>query len=503
MDIPFSALNPDDKGNVNLSQGNDNNNRNLDQELEDTVDSFQHIQAELNHQHAHDALRELIARLDLTPRERVGLEADLYGLEYMLTKLERLTIQIVVFGMVGRGKSSLLNALLGQQVFATGPTHGVTQTIQQANWSFQREPWGNGQQEVLKISLPGVGESQVELIDTPGIDEVDGQTRELLAKQLARRADLILFVIAGDMTQVEYDALVELRQANKPILLVFNKVDQYSEADRLAIYQKIREERVRGLLSSDEIVMAAASPLVAQARRRSDGQLVAHLSQGEPWINELKLRILEILHHDGKSLVALNSLLYADDVNERVVQRKLEIRDRAANQVIWNGAITKSVAIALNPVTIIDMVGGALIDLALILTLSKLYGISMTQQGALGLLQKIAIGMGGITIGELVANLGLSSLKTLLGISTTATGGLALAPYVSVALMQAGAAAVSTYAIGQIAKVYLANGASWGADGPKAVIQQILESLDEASILQRVRDELQAKLERQRQRVEI
>jgi hypothetical protein len=118
----------------------------------------------------------------------------------------------------------------------------------------------------------------------------------------------------------------------------------------------------------------------------------------------------------------------------------------------------------------------------------------MTQAGAIKLLQKIAISMGGISASELLANLGLSSLKSLLGLSAPATGGASLGPYLSVALTQAGVAGVSCYAIGQVTKAYLANGASWGPDGPKAVVSRILGSLDETSILNRIKDELRTKL---------
>lgn len=465
-------------------------------ELEDTIHSFDDLQAELNYRQAQDVMRDLVNQLDLTPRERTGLETEIQGLESMAQKLDRQVIHIAVFGMVGRGKSSLLNALLGQDIFEAGPTHGVTQTVQTAQWdkqwNAQRESMGNA--DLWRVSLPGLGQSQIELIDTPGIDEVDGETRELMARQLAKQADLILFVVAGDMTQVEYQALSELRQASKPILLVLNKVDQYPEADRQAIYAKIRDDRVKELLSPDEIVMAAAAPLVAQAQRQADGKVVARLSRGLPQVDELKLRILEILHREGKSLVALNTMLYADRVNEQVVQRKMEIRDRSANDVIWKGVMTKAVAIAVNPVMVVDLLSGVVIDIALIITLSRLYGIPMTQQGAIGLLQKIALSMGGITASEVVATLGLGSLKSLLGVAAPATGGISLTPYTAVAMTQAGVAGVSTYAIGQVVKQYLANGASWGDSSPKAVVDNILTHLDEASILNRIKDELRQKL---------
>jgi len=465
---------------------------NPDAELEETIHSFDDIQAELNYRQAQDVLRDLVTSLDLTPRERTGLEAEILSLESMLSKLDRQVVHIAVFGMVGRGKSSLLNALLGQQVFETGPTHGVTQIVQTAQWSV--EPIAGGSSDLLRVTLPGLGTSRIELIDTPGIDEIDGETREALARQLAQQADLILFVIAGDMTQVEYQALSELRQASKPILLVLNKVDQYPEADRQAIYAKIRDERVRELLSPEEIVMAAASPLVAQAVRQADGTVVARLNRSMPQVDDLKLKILEILHREGKSLVALNTMLYTGVVNEQLVQRKMEIRDRSANDVIWQGVMTKGVAIALNPLMVVDLLSGIVIDIALILTLSRLYGIAMTQEGAIGLLQKIALSMGGITASELIATLGLGSLKSFLGAAAPATGGISLAPYVSVALTQAGVAGVSTYAIGQVVKTYLANGASWGADSPKAVVDKILATLDEASILSRIKSELREKL---------
>lgn len=481
-------------GSQNGWQETPSNQEELEGELDNAIFSFADIQAELNYKQAQTALREIVANLDLSPQERSGLEPAIGDLETMLDKLERSVVQIAVFGMVGRGKSSLLNALVGEKVFETGPLHGVTRTSQKVNWCYSQESVGDGNSQVLRVALPSNGNSQVELIDTPGLDEVDGETRAALARDIAKQADLILFLIAGDMTKVEHDALSELRSAGKPILLVFNKIDQYPEVDRMAIYEKIRDDRVRELLSPDEIVMAAASPLVAQAVRRGDGSLGVQMKTGAPQVEDLKLKILEILHREGKSLVALNSMLYADEVNEQLVQRKMAIRDSSANRIIWNAAITKAVAIALNPVTVVDLLSGAVIDVALILTLSKLYGIAMTQQGAVSLLKKIALCMGGLSASELVATLGLSSLKSLLGITAPATGGLSLGAYISVALTQAGVAGVSSYGIGQVTKAYLANGASWGPDGPKAVVNSILASLDETSIMNRLKDELKAKL---------
>ncbi len=461
------------------------------EDLEQALRGVGTIQEELNYNQARNSLSKLVERLDLTSIEKIGLEAEIDRLVALLEKLDRSLIQIAAFGLVGRGKSSILNALVGQEIFTTGPLHGVTRTIKGVNWQLSSD---DTFPNLARLTLNGQGNAQVQLLDTPGIDEVDGQTREILACQVAQQVDLILFIISGDMTKVEFSALAKLREAGKPMILVFNKIDQYPEVDRLAIYEKIASERVKELLSPDEIVMVAASPLLAETVKGQDGRLKTQRFRGKTQIEALKLKILEILEREGKSLVALNSMLYADEVNEQIVARKMAIRDRGANQLIQKAVMIKASAIALNPVTVLDLFTGAVIDLAMILALSRLYGIDLTRQGAIALLQKIALNMGGISASEFLAVLGLSSLKGLLGLSIPATGGISLLPYTSIALTQAGVAGVSCYAIGQVTKTYLANGATWGPDGPKAVVASILDSLDETSILNRIKRELGSKL---------
>jgi GTP-binding protein Era len=492
-DHPF----PDPKSSPEPDRRTDSDTRDLNREVDREVDrdfdaaiySFDDIQADLNYRQAHQALRDLVAKIDLSDRERSGLEAEITGLEDTLDKLDTATVQLAVFGMVGRGKSSLLNALVGQPLFETGPLHGVTQVTQRVEWRPQI-----GEDATVRVSLPGLGQSRIELVDTPGLDEIDGRDRAELAQRIARRSDLILFVISGDLTQLEFDALADIREAGKPIILVFNKVDRYPEADRQAIYAQVRDQRVRDLLAPDQIVMTAASPLVARGVKRDDGSVSVELQPGTPRVDDLKLKILDILHHEGKSLVALNSLLFADAANDRLIQRKMQLRDREAERIIWQATIAKALAIALNPVTALDLLGAAAFDILMLVSLSKLYGIPMTDTGAINLLKTIAIGMGGIGASELLAMLGLSGLKGLFGAAVPMTGGLALGGYISVAIAQAGAAGVATYAIGRVAKRYFENGASWGEDGPKAVVGRILESLDEDSILARIKDELRSKL---------
>lgn len=466
----------------------------VETELGDLVIDFHDLQDDYNYRRAQAALGNLVQRLNLTPREQAGVEDALQNLRGLIDKLENTVVHIAAFGLVGRGKSSLLNALLGYEAFTTGPTHGVTQVVEGSRWQVSQDSLGKDTPDLLRVSLKSLGQSRIELIDTPGLDEVNGEDRAALARRIAEQVDLILFVIAGDITRVEYEALQALRQASKPMLLVFNKIDQYPEADRQVLYETLRDRRLQDLISPDEIVMAAASPLAVQATPQPDGTVTYQTVRAQPQVDDLKLKILDILHREGKALVALNTLMYAEGVSTEILARKKQICDRIADDTIWNATLIKAVAVALNPVTLADLVGGTVVDVMLILNLSRLYGLPMTRPAALKLLQQIALGLGGITISELVISLGLSSLKGVLGVSAIATGGLSLAPYVPVALAQGGVAGLATYGIGQITKTYLTNGATWGPEGPRAVITEILNGLDEDSILNRIKAELRAKI---------
>lgn len=467
------------------------------------MDDFEQLTDDLRYEQAIAAVSSLIAKLDLSPRERAGLETEITHLHSVLHKLENQVVHIAVFGMVGRGKSSLLNALVGQPIFQTGPLHGVTRQAESVLWQTHASEDGDIYRATLPSQLssqqpnqrPDQQAARVELIDTPGIDEVGGDRRQAIAQKIAHQADLILFVIAGDLTQLEHTALGELRQAGKPILLVFNKIDQYATADRDQILTMLRTERLANLLPPSNIVTAAAAPLVTQAIKTASGQINTHTERAAPDVGALKLKILDILQREGKALIALNTLLYADEINQHVVEQKLALRDRTADDTIWKTVITKSVAVALNPVTVIDLLSGAAIDVALIIVLARIYGLEMTQKGAAQLLQKIALAMGSLTASELVISFGLSGLKSVLAAAAIPTGGLTATPYVSVALTQAAVSGVSTYAIAQVTKTYLANGATWGDDSPKAVVAKILNDLDEDSIMSQIRSELTTKLD--------
>jgi GTPase len=450
-----------------------------------TIDSLDDLQTDLNYQQARAILQQILERIDLTNREKLGLEADIGDLELMLAKLDREIFQIAVFGMVGRGKSSLINALVGQELCQTGAIHGVTRNRQQVIWevgSWQDEfDWERSSARKIR--------ERIEFVDTPGIDEVNGMQRQLLAHEIASAADLILFVITGDLCEIERQHLTYLQSLEKPILLVFNQIDRYSELDRLEIIDRLHRERLQDAIDPTEIILVAAAPIGTTADRQHDGTIAISQSRTAPQITNLKQKIWDILQYEGKTLIALNALRLADRISHQIIDRKFDSRAERANDAIWQAVMTKAVAIALNPITATDIIAGAAIDIALILRLSKLYGIPMTKSGAMGLLRTIALGMGSIGATELVANLTLSGVKGILAAFTPIAGGMNIVPYTAVAIAQATVAGISIYAIGQVTKTYLANGASWVDRSPQEVINDIVTTIDRQAIAARIERE--------------
>ncbi|MEB3267374.1 MAG: DUF697 domain-containing protein, partial [Leptolyngbya sp.] len=59
---------------------------------------------------------------------------------------------------------------------------------------------------------------------------------------------------------------------------------------------------------------------------------------------------------------------------------------------------------------------------------------------------------------------------------------------------QAGAAGYGTYAVGKATQVYLERGCTWGPQGARSVMQEILSQIDQDSTVARLRREIEAEL---------
>lgn len=396
---------------------------------------------------------------------RSSLGEDYRQVQAMLDKLEHGHIHIVVFGRVSVGKSALVNALLGEQRFTTSPLHGETRTIQSGQWSEFRD--GN-----------------VFLIDTPGINEVDGEAREQLASEVAARADLILFVVDGDLTQAEIAALRALALLRRPLILVLNKSDRYSSAEREQLDQALRQHST-GLIQPDNLVFTAAQPAPQWIVRVDEqGREQEQQRSRRPDVTELKARLWQVLEQDGKTLAALNASLFAGDLSDQVAARVLAARRMLGERVIRTWCIAKGVAVAINPVPVADLVAAAVVDVSMIVHLSRAYGLPLSRTEAGGLVKTIGAQMLLLMGTVWAVHFAASALKLGTGgLSAVVTGGA-----------QGVVAYYSTYVVGRAAERYLANGKSWGEAGPKAAVREILDSLDRESIIDQAKADIRTRL---------
>lgn len=441
-------------------------------------------------------LRSAKKRMPNPPLE-AQLDGELTALKGTLDKLDRGIVRLAVFGLVSRGKSAVINALVGEDLLETGPINGVTQKPRVIEWTPGTE-LERQLGQTTSLAPTSITSTQIELIDTPGLDEIGGEARADMAREVSRQADLILFVVSGDITQTEFKALCELRSAQKPLILVFNKIDLYPDRSRTEIYENLASlesyvgegNALRQMLSRNEIVMIAANPTPIQVRvERPDGTQSFEWERLSPEIDELKAKILTILDREGRSLLALNALTQARSAEERMVEQIVNARSIEAEALIWKFVRYKAIAVAANPIPGLDWIGGTISDLWMIRELSNLYGFSFTRYEAGTLLTTIAASSIGLLLGEICSNIVLSAGKAVSAIASVneAPG---LGAYASVAAVQAGVAGYGSYAVGRAAQVYLERGCSWGNQGSNTVIQEILDQIEPNTILWRIRSEL-------------
>jgi GTP-binding protein Era len=414
---------------------------------------------------ARESLRDLIDDARLPEGVRESLAHDYAAVEAMLDKLQHGHLHIAAFGRVSTGKSSLLNALIGEDKFTVSPLHGETR-------QSAIEPWS-------EIEAGGVY-----LIDTPGLDEAGGEDRESLAREVANRSDLVIFVLDGDITESELQALKTLLEQGRPVIIALNKRDLYTNDELDALVRSVRE-KTDGIVQPSDVLAVAAQPKPQTLIEvDSAGHETATSRPRAVDVERLKLRLWDIFEAEGKTLAALNASLFAADLSDQVGKRILNARRELGDRMVRTYCIAKGIAVAFNPVPVADLFAAAFIDVGMVMHLSRVYGLPVSRKEAGSLISVIAAESTALMGTVWALHFVSSALKVgTLGLSTILTAGA-----------QGAIAYYSTYVVGQVAAEYLAKGKSWGASGPKQVVKEILESLDKETVLQEARREIRARL---------
>ena len=363
---------------------------------------------------------------------------------------------VVVFGTGSAGKTSLINALLGRHAGKTDPIMGTTR---------------HG--ETHTQTVEGV-DGTVLLTDTPGLAEigVEGALRESEARDLAARADLLLFVVDHDLIRSEFEPLTALARQGKRSIVVLNKEDRFVEADRDAVLDKLRE-RLTGIVPKADVVSVAAAPRPTPVRvRNDDGSVTTVLEPEPPDISALQDRIRAVLRREGDALRAGNLLLRAHLLSKRAQDQVSAERERKAQAVIDKFQWITAATVFTNPIPVLDLLANGAIQFQMVSEIAAVYGVELSASHA--------------------RMIGAQMVQTLLklGIVEAATSLIAglfkasLAGYAAGGAVQAVSMAYLTHISGHTFAEYFGRGQSWGDGGMQAALIRQFDLNSRAEFLQ-------------------
>lgn len=163
---------------------------------------------------------------------------------------------IVLMGAFNTGKSSIINALIGEPVLGVGPTPTTDRiVILRQGPSVQRIASG----DTDTIFHPSPLLERVSLVDTPGLDSVFKGHDETTNKFL-HRADIVLLVMLATqaMSQSNVEYLQSLRAYGKRIIIVVNQIDVLDSDERATLKDFVAQQAKTQLSSTPEVWMVSA-----------------------------------------------------------------------------------------------------------------------------------------------------------------------------------------------------------------------------------------------------
>ena len=260
-------------------------------------------------------------------------------------------LEIVAFGAISSGKSSLLNALADRDAFATDPRGGTTQE---------------------RLELPWPGDDRVLLVDTPGLGEVEGAERVAVAAQAARDADLVLLVVDGPLRESEHQLLVKLGEMQKRIFVCLNKADWYGDDERRLLLGQISSQ-VHDCVPPEDILAVRAQPTVRTRVRVLAGGEQEEQVPVPADISPLARRMVEVVHEEGPDLLLANLLMRSRGLIEEAKQQARQSLDRRAWEIVERYTWASGAAAALSPLPLLDLFASSALTVKMVLDLARVY----------------------------------------------------------------------------------------------------------------------------------
>ncbi|MBA2526807.1 MAG: DUF697 domain-containing protein, partial [Pyrinomonadaceae bacterium] len=326
-------------------------------------------------------------------------------LEQEESKLSSENLEIAALGTISSGKSSLLNALIGQPVFVTDPRGGTTVSRNESEW-------------------PGHG--RIRLIDTPGLAEMHGEDRGALAVESARTADLVLYISDGVLRQFEYDVLRQLGGLDKRIIVCLNKEDTFSRSDSEQLLSQMRLQ-LKGVIPVRDFVAVRAMPAArTRVRVRPDGTEHEEQVTADPDVSALAERMIDIIGKEGKRLLLANLLIRSRGLVAEAKNRVRAQLDAEARELVDRYMWQAGGAAALSPFPLLDLAAGLGISYKMVIDIAAVYRQKMDLDSARELVaqagKNLIASAGAAMVTPTLASIAASALKAIPGVGTIAGG---------------------------------------------------------------------------------
>jgi len=241
---------------------------------------------------------------------------------------------------------------------------------------------------------------KVQITDTRSILTTDDDLDTLT---IGKSADLVIFVVMGDLLDSEFKILQQLNAAYRRSVIVLNKQDQYLPKEQIELLAKIRDQ-VSGMIAADDVIAIASQPRPIKVRQyQNDGSTKEWLEEPEPQVDELTQRLKTILLNDAQKLIIASSLGDAEALKVAAKEKLNEKRRTRALPMIERSQWVVAGTAFATPFPAIDLLATAVINGQMVADLSNLY----QQKFSLDQAKTIAK-----TLSELMIKLGIVEVST-------------------------------------------------------------------------------------------
>ncbi|EIL91223.1 GTPase [Rhodanobacter spathiphylli] len=287
--------------------------------------------------------------------------ADTGALASELGELDRrrasARVYVALFGEISTGKSSLIRALAPQAHVASDARGGTTRAVGHYDGTL-----ADGRSLVLA--------------DVPGSRESGGETHETLAREEALRAHAVIYLCAGDLNRAQADELRWLADFGKPLLLVLNKADQWSDAERDTLLERLRRHG-RGVASAVLAISAGGSE--RYQRQLADGSTESVERQRKPSIEPLLQALARITAPGAEGLEDMRENAVLAGLHQRTSMLEARTRAEAAEQIVRKYARRAIVGALAAVAPGSDLVIQGVLATGLTRALAELYGVKVSE----------------------------------------------------------------------------------------------------------------------------